>query len=282
MNGGTESARRADAAPVDVRLLTAVRGIARDAASEILEVYSAGSPVVTRKADDTPVTEADLRAHRRIVAALATLTPDVPVLSEESAAVPLAQRVQWRRCWLVDPLDGTREFLRRNGEFTVNIALIVDHEPVLGVVHVPVTGVAYAGLRGVGAFRFEAAGESRRIAVAREAASPPRVAGSRSHRGSSLERFLATLGPHELISMGSSLKFGLLAEGLADVYPRSGPTGEWDTAAGHAVLAAAGGSVVDFAGRPLEYNRRASLINPDFVAFGPANLDWVSLLRRSA
>jgi 3'(2'), 5'-bisphosphate nucleotidase len=266
----------------DTELLTAVRAIARDAASEILHVYAAGVPAVTRKADDTPVTEADMRAHRRIAAALGALTPDVPVLSEESTDVPLAERAVWQRFWLVDPLDGTREFLKRNGEFTVNIALVVNHAPVLGVVHVPVTGVAYGGVGGLGAFRFEADGMSRRIEVARAAATPPRVAGSRSHRGSSLDRFLATLGPHELVSMGSSIKFGLLAEGLVDVYPRRGPTGEWDTAAGHAVLAAAGGSVVDLEGRPLEYNRRPSLINPDFVAFGPADLDWVSLLRRSA
>jgi 3'(2'), 5'-bisphosphate nucleotidase len=266
----------------DTELLAAVRAIARDAAGEILDVYAAGAPAVTRKADDTPVTEADMRAHRRITAALGALTPGVPVLSEESADVPLTERAGWQRYWLVDPLDGTREFLKRNGEFTVNIALVADHAPALGVVHVPVTGVAYCGARGVGALRYESDGSARRIEVAREAAARPRVAGSRSHRGGSLDRFLAALGPHEFVSMGSSIKFGLLAEGLADVYPRRGPTGEWDTAAGHAVLAAAGGSVVDLEGRPLEYNRRASLINPDFVAFGPGNLDWVSLLRRSA
>jgi 3'(2'), 5'-bisphosphate nucleotidase len=263
-------------------LLAAVRKIARDAACEILDVYAAGAPAVTRKADDTPVTEADMRAHVRISAALAALTPHMPVLSEESADVPLAERTAWRRYWLVDPLDGTREFLKRNGEFTVNIALIEDHAPVLGVVHLPVSGVAYGGVSGVGAFRFEADGASWRIEVARRAAMPPRVAVSSSHRGSSLDRFLAGLGPYELVSVGSSIKFGLLAEGLADVYPRLGPTGEWDTAAGHAVLAAAGGRVVDLDGRPLEYNRRESLINPDFVAFGPAERDWVSLLRRSA
>lgn len=267
---------------IDVTLLDEVRAIARDAAGEILDVYATGAPAVTRKADDTPVTEADMRAHDRIVAALTALTPQVPVLSEESANVPLAKRAAWWRYWLVDPLDGTREFLKRNGEFTVNIALIEGHAPALGVVHVPVSGVAYGGVSGVGAFRFEADGASRRIGIARVTATPPRVAVSNSHRGRSLDGFLAALGPHVLVSMGSSIKFGLLAEGLADVYPRRGPTGEWDTAAGHAVLAAAGGQVVDLDGRPLEYNRRASLINPDFVAFGPADRDWISLLRRSA
>lgn len=266
----------------DTGLLTAVREIARNAAREILDVYAQGAPAVTQKSDDTPVTEADMRAHRCIVAALAALTPDVPVLSEESGPVPLVERAGWQRYWLVDPLDGTREFLRRNGEFTVNIALVEGHEPALGVVHVPVSGVAYGGVRGAGAWRFEPDGSSRPIRVASTAATPPRVAGSRSHRDSSLDRFLAALGPHELVSVGSSIKFGLLAEGRADVYPRRGPTGEWDTAAGHAVLAAAGGVVVDLQGKPLEYNRRPSLINPAFVAFGPRSHDWVNLLRRSA
>jgi 3'(2'), 5'-bisphosphate nucleotidase len=262
-------------------LLPQVAAIARRAAGEILAVYNGGALQARAKADDSPLTEADLRAHRLIVASLAALTPQLPVLSEESAPGAFAARAGWQRFWLVDPLDGTREFLDRNGEFTVNIALIEDHVPVLGVVHVPVTDVSYQGVPGAGAWR-EQGGERRTLAVAAHSASPVRVAGSRSHRGDSLAGFLARLGPHRLLSVGSALKFCLLAEAAADVYPRLGPTSEWDTAAGHAVLTAAGGAVLDLSGAPLTYNTRAELRNPSFVAFGPADRDWLTLLTGTA
>ena len=168
----------------------------------------------------------------------------------------------------MDPLDGTREFLSRNGQFTVNIALIDSHAPVLGVVHVPVSDVSYRGLPGAGAWRVAAGEPARAIRVSATSAAPLRVVGSRSHRGDSLDGFLARLGPHELEPMGSSLKFCLVAEGAADVYPRLGPTSEWDTAAAHAVLAGAGGTVVDLGGAPLRYNTKAQLLNPFFVAYG--------------
>jgi 3'(2'), 5'-bisphosphate nucleotidase len=260
-------------------LLDPLVDIARRAAGEILAIYARGAIPVSTKADATPLTEADLAAHRLIVAALAELTPGTPVLSEEAADTSFAQRCTWERYWLVDPLDGTREFLSRNGEFTVNIALIEAHVPVLGVVHVPVSGVSYFGAEGEGAWR-QAAGEPRQpIHVAARSASPLRVAGSRSHRGASLDAFLARVGGHELLEMGSSLKFCLVAEGAADVYPRLGPTCEWDTAAAHAVLSAAGGTVRDLDGAPLQYNARPELHNPFFVAYGPRDRDWIALLR---
>jgi 3'(2'), 5'-bisphosphate nucleotidase len=256
-----------------------VAAIAREAGREILEVYAAGAAAATAKADASPLTAADLRAHRLIVARLRELTPELPVLSEEAADVPFAVRSQWRRYWLVDPLDGTREFLSRNGEFTVNIALIDGHAPALGVVHVPVTDTTYRGLPGEGAWRERAGAASERIGVAARSAATVRVVGSRSHRGDSLDGFLERLGAHELVAIGSSLKFCLVAEGAADVYPRLGPTSEWDTAAAHAVLLAAGGAVSALDGTPLAYNTREQLLNPFFVACGPRDRDWLALLR---
>ncbi|HYX73831.1 MAG TPA: 3'(2'),5'-bisphosphate nucleotidase CysQ [Steroidobacteraceae bacterium] len=253
--------------------------IARAAGREILEVYAAGAAAATPKADDSPLTAADLRAHRLIVEQLRKLTPELAVLSEESAQVPFTVRSQWRRYWLVDPLDGTREFLSRNGEFTVNIALIEDHSPVLGVVHVPVTDTTYYGVPGTGAWRQQGAEPEVAIRVAPHSAVPVRIVGSRSHRGDSLAAFLERVGPHALLAIGSSLKFCLVAEGAADVYPRLGPTSEWDTAAAHAVLLAAGGTLRALDGAPLAYNSREALLNPFFVAFGPDDHDWLALLR---
>jgi 3'(2'), 5'-bisphosphate nucleotidase len=257
-----------------------VAAIARAAGREILEVYAQGETAATLKADASPLTAADLRSQRLIMEALAALTPGVPVLSEEEAARPSwAERSQWARHWLVDPLDGTREFLSRNGEFTVNIALIEAHAPVLGVVHVPVSDTTYRGIPGEGAWREAGGAPVKALHAATRAADPVRVVGSRSHRGDSLERFLARLGRHELKAVGSSLKFCMIAEGAADVYPRLGPTSEWDTAAGHAVAVAAGGTVVELDGQPLRYNTREGLLNPFFVAYGDRQRDWLALLR---
>jgi 3'(2'), 5'-bisphosphate nucleotidase len=260
-------------------LLAAISDIARRAAAEILDVYRSGHFATREKSDDSPLTAADLRSHQLIVAALGELTPGLPVLSEESAHAPYSERTQWQRYWLVDPLDGTREFLGRNGEFTVNIALIEGHAPLLGVVHVPVSDVSYQGLSDRGAWRQDGAGTRHAIRIASRSAAPVRIVGSRSHRGDSLARFLERLGPHELLPVGSAVKFCLVAEGAADVYPRLGPTSEWDTAAAHAVLLGAGGKVLELSGAPLSYNARAELINPSFVAFGPNDHDWRTLLQ---
>lgn len=256
-----------------------VAAIARQAGREILEVYAQAESARTLKADDSPLTAADLRSHRLIASALAALTPGIPVLSEEADRPPYAERARWPRHWLVDPLDGTREFLARNGEFTVNIALIEAHAPVLGVVHVPVSDLTYCGVAGEGAWRQPGTAPPETVQVAARAADPVRVVGSRSHRGDSLAGFLARLGPHELRAVGSSLKFCMVAEGSADVYPRLGPTSEWDTAAAHAVTVAAGGTVVELDGQPLRYNLREELRNPFFVAYGDRGRDWLALLR---
>jgi 3'(2'), 5'-bisphosphate nucleotidase len=260
-------------------LLAPLTEIARRAGAAILEVYASGESAALSKADDSPLTAADLSAHRLIAAALRELTPGVPVLSEEGAATPYAERARWGRYWLVDPLDGTREFLSRNGQFTVNIALIEAHAPVLGVVQVPVSDTTYQGIPGVGAWRQAGAAPPEAIHVQPRAAAPVRVVGSRSHRGDSLDAFLERVGAFELKAIGSSLKFCLVAEGSADVYPRLGPTSEWDTAAAHAVAVAAGGTVVQLSGEPLRYNDKAELINPFFVAYGDRQRDWLGLLR---
>ncbi len=205
----------------------------------------------------------------------------MPVLSEESEAVPYATRRQWDWLWVVDPLDGTREFVQRNGEFTVNVALVHRHRAVLGVVHAPVLETDYYACEGYGAFKSGGEDKPRAIRVALPAAAPRRVVGSRSHRGSSLDGFLGRVGPHEMVGVGSSLKFCLVAEGAADVYPRLGPTSEWDTAAGQCVLEQAGGHVVGLDGEPLSYNARPELLNPHFIAYADESVDWRALLRMS-
>lgn len=264
-------------APAPAALESAIIEIVRRAGSAILAVYESGDFGTTTKQDDSPLTVADLAAHRLIAAELAALTPEIPVLSEESAARPFAERGRWPCYWLVDPLDGTREFLARNGEFTVNVALIVGHDPVLGVVGVPARGVIYSGIPGRGATRISGTASPTAIRVTAASASV-RVVGSRSHRGDSLDGFLARVGPHTLVPTGSALKFCIVAEGGADVYPRLGPTSEWDTAAAQAVLVAAGGAVVMLDGQPLRYNTKAQLLNPFFVAYGDASRNWVAFL----
>ncbi len=258
-----------DSEPPPGALLEAVKVIARNAGRAILEIY--GTDFETRtKADQSPLTEADLAAHRLILAELAKITPELPVLSEESAAELSANLpVPWSRYWLVDPLDGTKEFVARNGEFTVNIALIDGHRPVLGVVHIPVSDTTYSGIPGVGAWREANDRAPASISVRRPARPVLRVLGSRSHGSPRLAGSLTHLGPHELIGAGSSIKLCLIADGSADLYPRLGPTSEWDIAAGQAVIEAAGGQVVDIAsGEALRYNARPTLLNPDFLAYG--------------
>ncbi len=261
--------------------LEPVRVLAAEASERILEIYGTAFGV-TAKDDDSPLTAADLAAHHAIVTGLQHLTPDLPVLSEESASVLFAERARWRRYWLVDPLDGTKEFVQRNGQFTVNIALIDDHEPVLGVVRVPVTGLCYFAARGHGAFREESGQPQRPITVRPlQPGAPVRVVGSKSHGGPGLQKFVAALGAHELVTIGSSLKFCQVAEGTADVYPRLGPTSEWDTAAAQCVVEVAGGRVVSAeTGESLRYNIRESLLNPYFIVYGDASHNWLKYVPR--
>jgi 3'(2'), 5'-bisphosphate nucleotidase len=248
-------------------LAEALMPIVERAGAAIMRVYNDADFAVQRKEDDSPLTMADLESQRAILQGLSALTPDIPVLSEESAQAPWSERQAWRELWVVDPLDGTREFVKRNGEFTINIALVQDHEPTLGLVAAPALGLLYWGAAGHGAFS-EHRGAGRLPIHASVPHDPLRVVGSRSHAGAATNDYLATLGPHVLRGIGSSLKFCLVAEGNADLYPRFGPTSEWDTAAGQAILEAAGGHVTRPDGHRLRYNCRGSLINGDFLAFG--------------
>jgi 3'(2'), 5'-bisphosphate nucleotidase len=247
--------------------------IAQQAGTAILKVYDTDFSVY-EKSDQSPLTEADLAAHRVIANSLLELTPEIPILSEESATIPYSLRSTWSRYWLIDPLDGTKEFVKRNGEFTVNIALIDNMRPVIGVIYVPVSKVSYYSSTDGGAYKQMPGKEPEPIKASARHTSPVRVAGSRSHAGESLKRFLENLGEHHIISMGSSLKSCLVAEGKADIYPRLGPTSEWDTAAAQAIVEAAGGRITDTSMQPLQYNSKDSLLNPDFFAFGNLDEDW--------
>lgn len=263
--------------------LEAVVDIAERAGKEILEVYARPDAMqVEYKTDDSPLTDADTRANTLIVQALRALTPAIPVLSEETALPPFAVRSAWLEYWLIDPLDGTKEFVSRNGEFTVNIALIRDGVPVLGVVHAPVPGVTWLGAPGAGAWKCETGKFWQEIHTAALPVASLRVVASRRHGGAALEVLLQRLAAHfpevSLVNKGSSLKFCLLAEGCADFYPRLAPTCEWDTAAAQAVLVAAGGAVLQEGLQPLRYNAKEDILNPSFLAVADAGADWARLL----
>jgi 3'(2'), 5'-bisphosphate nucleotidase len=255
-------------------LLAEVLDIARAAGRAALSIYDRGFSVEL-KADSSPLTEADRAAHELICDGLASLEPKLPLLSEEAPEESARDRRQWQRYWLVDPLDGTKEFIKRNGEFTINIALVEEGRATLGVVVAPALGVEYSGALGFGAWKQATDGIPRRIHVCVQARTPLRVVGSRSHAGAELSAYLGRLGPHVLKSIGSSLKICLVAEGEADVYPRLGPTREWDTAAAQAILESAGGCMMDTSGRPLRYNSKDDLLNPHFLAFGDPKRDWL-------
>jgi len=260
-------------------LLPHVTALARKAGDAIMAIYDGEPPSVGYKLDRTPLTQADIASHNIVLEGLAELSPDWPVLSEESAEIPFDQRSAWRRFWMVDPLDGTKEFLSRNGEFTVNIALIEGNASVLGVVHAPANDKMYFAARGVGAFKVDRQVTSQITAVSRES-NTTRIMVSRSHE-ESLDRFTRGLSQCEFIAMGSSLKFCLVAEGAAHLYPRTGPTMEWDTAAAHCILEVAGGSVTDMEGMPLTYNK-PSLLNPGFLASGSSAKRGTSTLESKA
>ncbi|MEN4933079.1 3'(2'),5'-bisphosphate nucleotidase CysQ [Pantoea agglomerans] len=242
-------------------MLEQICQLAREAGDAIMQVYNCAAPLdVSHKSDDSPVTAADIAAHEVILAGLKKLTPDLPVLSEED---PPAWEVRqhWQRYWLVDPLDGTKEFIKRNGEFTVNIALIEAGKPVMGVVYAPVLGVMYSAADGK-AWKEEG-GQREQIHV--RDARPPLVVVSRSHGDDDeMKEYLKQLGEHQTVATGSSLKFCLVAEGKAQLYPRFGPTNIWDTGAGHAVAMAAGAHVHDWQGKTLDYAPRESFLNPGF------------------
>ncbi|MDB0051336.1 3'(2'),5'-bisphosphate nucleotidase CysQ [Gammaproteobacteria bacterium] len=272
---------------IDLQLLKTVNEIAIAAGNEILDVYNSDQAIeVSTKLDDSPLTDADRRAHILIVDRLSNLTPDIPLLSEESDAIDYSLRKSWQRYWLIDPLDGTKEFINRNGEFTVNIALIENGQSVAGVVHVPVTGISYFGGIGLKAWKQNSnhpdSGVKQISSRPMEENSGVRIVASRRHLGEQLNALVGKIENHfgkaTLLNMGSSLKMCLLAEGGADIYPRMAPTSEWDTAAAHGILSAAGGEIVDLQFRPLKYNSKPELLNPFFIALADRAYPWQQLL----
>ena len=254
--------------------------IARETGEEILQYYHGDKDLeVMEKPDTTPLTEADLAANGVVVEHLRILTPHIPIISEESEVPPFALRQSWETYWLVDPLDGTMEFIQGNGEFTVNIALIHQQKPIMGVIYAPVDDAVYFACQGSGAYRRRH-GESLQAINCRELDMTNfTIASSRSYATPQVQSFIARLGAdHELILRGSSLKSCLVAEGGADLYPRLGPTSEWDTAAAQCIVEEAGGQITDLQMQPLRYNTKDSLLNPEFFVFGKASKDWSQFL----
>ena len=286
-------------APLTQAHLTQLLDLAYKAGDAIMAVYNSDEGMgIEHKADDSPLTRADTAAHAVIVEGLRHIA-DLPIISEEAALPPFAERQQWSRYWLVDPLDGTKEFILRSGEFTVNIALIDRGEPVLGVVYLPPQRQAYLGVDArlspdfAGAWKYTDEQPAARIRVRPLANTEDDtliVLASHRHGTEAVNQLLAQVkqkwrGTLDVTNAGSSLKFCRIAEGLADFYPRLAPTSEWDTAAAQAVLSAAGGSVVSAAVNDnggftrLIYNQRDSALNPDFYALGDVGFDWVALLK---
>ena len=262
---------------IDQALIDKVIVIADKAAEKILEIY-AQEFKVHDKSDGSPVTLADQAAHEVICRHLQDLLPDCPILSEESADSDVASRLSWERFWLVDPLDGTKEFINKNGEFTVNIALIEGTKPILGVVNTPAQNVTHFAANGLGAFRKDASG-CRKIQCSRINSEQVTLVASRSHAGIAVENYKKAMEKDwpliNTTSMGSALKICLVAEGAADIYPRLGLTSEWDTAAAHCVLNEAGGAMLTTQGNEIRYNKAETLLNPWFLAIGDPNHDWL-------
>ena len=259
------------------RLADGVSATVAKAARRIMDIYHTDFEV-QHKPDRTPVTSADLAAHEIISDGLAVLEPGVPILSEEGDIPEFAERAGWQRYWLVDPLDGTRGFAARSGEFTVNVALVSDAEPVLGVVAVPICGSSYAAVRGGGARLEHADGVRCSIRTRRLCEQQVVVLRSRTRRHPDVDRLIAKLGKVRVMRASSSLKACLVARGLADLYPAFGPTSEWDTAASQCVIEEAGGALTDRRLQPLRYNRSASMENPSFIAVGDPRAEWKKLL----
>ncbi|PSF04614.1 3'(2'),5'-bisphosphate nucleotidase [Marinobacter fuscus] len=246
-------------------ILPDVIKVADEASEKVLHIYQSDFKV-NYKEDDSPITAADLASHDIIMRGLRNISRDIPILSEEGADISWEERKHWRRFWLIDPIDGTKDFTQRTGEFTVNIALIEDGVPVLGVVTAPALKEAFWGIKGEGAFKRDRTGHVHRIRTS-EPRDPLRIVASKNHLNDETRAFIDGLGAHETLQAGSSLKFCRIAEGHADIYPRMGPTSEWDTGAAHAVLLAAGGNVKTFEGDALAYGKE-QILNPNFIAAG--------------
>lgn len=263
-------------------VLNQVIDIARLAGDAILQVYHSENFAVNAniqtKSDDSPLTKADLAAHNIIVNQLEKLFPAIPCLSEESEELTFEERKQWRQCFIIDPLDGTKEFIARNGEFTVNIALVIEGKPVLGVIYAPVLDTIYYAAHGLGAYKQEQDSEAQKIQVRslqkKNGQQHFTVVASRRHGLDKVEQLCQNLPSYDLTSRGSSLKMCLVAEGAADFYPRLALTSEWDTAAAQAIVENAGGKIVQLDFSEMTYNQKECLLNPFFLVLGDPEFDW--------
>lgn len=264
-------------------LLPQVIEIARSAGQMILEIYEKKQYEAYTKSDETPVTSADIAAHKLITERLSELTPDIPVLSEEDADISLEQRAQWERYWLVDPLDGTQEFIARSGDFATIIALVDNNKPTMGVVYGPVSGVTYYAYSGKGAWKIPDMSDSVKIHTHKHEQPGQSIAIAISRR-QDINRITSRMSRawnYDLIPLGSAaLKACLVAEGAVDCYLRLGPTGEWDTAATQCIVEEAGGRILSTQLEPLSYNERETLENPNFIVLGDADLPWNEILQR--
>ena len=263
--------------PTDQKSVREIVSIAKRAGDSIRSIFR-GSYDIHKKSDQSPLTTADLASHEIITEGLLGLGANLPVLSEESEDIPFSTRQLWETYWLTDPLDGTRQFIKGKPEFTVNIALVSNTSAILGVIYLPMQDTTYYAVQGQGAFRIIGDQASQMIQVCGQVPDTPRICGNQDHVGKSLKKLLERLNQYELLSMGSSIKSCMVAEGSADLYPRYGPTSEWDTAAAQCVVEEAGGRFTDLSMNRLRYNTKESLLNPSFVVFGDNNFGWEKYL----
>lgn len=259
------------------QLLNPLIALIKKTGQAILAIYRQSAPLtITTKQDHSPVTQADIMAHRLLTQGLLALTPQLPIISEEAKATHYHERQHWSYYWLIDPLDGTKEFISRTGEFAINIALIHHHKPILGIVYAPVFDECFYAIHGQGAWKHVDDGAPIALQTKPCADQPIQILVSRHHNPVKLDRVFTGL-PTTLIYRGSALKICNIAEGIADIYPRLGETSEWDTAAGQCILEEAGGALMDIQGNPLVYNKE-SLVNPPFLAIGDPSYPWLTAL----
>jgi len=246
------------------RFIISTIEIAQEAGSAILKIYNSDFDYKLKK-DLSPITEADNISHKIIMERLKILTPKIPIISEENSEIPYEIRSRWKKYWLVDPLDGTKEFIKKNGDFTVNIALIHNNTPIFGVIYIPVKNETYWGSKINGSFYSNSNNNIKQIHVSKDNNNPIRLVTSRSHPSEMLNQLLEKIVDYEILKVGSSIKFCYVASGQAECYPRFGPTSEWDTAAGEAIVSFAGGDVITSAGDSINYNAKEDYLNPNFI-----------------
>jgi len=246
------------------RFINSTTEIAKDAGLAIVQIYNSDFDYKLKK-DFSPITEADNISHTIITERLKILAPKIPIISEENCDIPYSIRSRWKKYWLVDPLDGTKEFINKNGDFTVNIALIDNNTPIFGVIHIPVTNETYWGSKVNGSFYSNANNDVKQIRVSKNNNNPIRLVISRSHPSELLNDLLEKIIDYEILKVGSSIKFCHIASGQAECYPRFGPTSEWDTAAGEAIVSFAGGNMVNVTGKSMNYNAKEDYLNPNFI-----------------